>query len=656
MIIRKQFEHGASLMQKPTNESPKSIEGPEITPLAGSQEIPAQPESSGNRSLSVGAKIAMVVGLCLTMMFGISGTGIWTMQKIGLEIVSIAEHDIPLTEIVSQITVHQLEQTVNFERAIRFGEEMGHIPAARGHFETAVKKFEAISIKVNKEIKEGEHLAEEATKAAHTAADKAEFSQVLSALQTIEKHHHGFEEHATDAMKLILAGNVPAALKLTENIDIEVEQLNDELKLLLVEIEKFTRTASHQAEVDEKFGIMLMIATSIAGFLIAGFIAWFVITRQIARPLNNVVGALNSLTAGDTDVAISVKTNDEIGAVARALIMFRDTMVKTRHLEEVATQKEHEELEARAKSAQEKMEVDQDLARKSNEAARLASEKAEYLAKITGDFDNTVNEVLGVFASSSTELDAAASSLSQNAAQTAEISSNVASASGQASSNVQTVAAATEELSSSVNEISRQVSESARVAASAVEDADKANIKVQSLSQAADKIGEVVSLITDIASQTNLLALNATIEAARAGEAGKGFAVVATEVKSLADQTARATDEISAQIADIQAATGEAVDAIDTISKTIRTVDEISASIATAVEEQGIATSEISDNVQRAAQGTEEVDTGIASVREAAGETGSAASQVLSTGQELSTQANTLRMSVDDFLAKVKEA
>jgi methyl-accepting chemotaxis protein len=189
-----------------------------------------------------------------------------------------------------------------------------------------------------------------------------------------------------------------------------------------------------------------------------------------------------------------------------------------------------------------------------------------------------------------------------------------------------------------------------------VEEADKANVRVQSLSEAANKIGEVVSLITDIASQTNLLALNATIEAARAGEAGKGFAVVATEVKSLADQTAKATEEISAQIADIQSATGEAVDAIDSIGKTIRTVDEISSSIAAAVEEQGMATSEIADNVQQAAQGTEEVDTGIAGVREAAGETGSAAEQVLATGQELSTQANTLRMAVDDFLTKVKAA
>jgi methyl-accepting chemotaxis protein len=640
-----------------TNEA---VEAPatenEGAPDTGTPQSPVETKKSRSLSLSVGAKIAMVVGFCFAMMFSISGTGIWTMQKIGLEVVSIAERDIPLTEIVSKITVHQLEQAINFERAVRYGEEMAHVPTARGHFETAVKKFEALSAKVDKEIKEGEHLADEATKAAHTEAEKAEFSHVLSALKTIEKHHHDFEVHGTDALKLILAGNVPAALKLTEKIEIEEEKLNHELETLLTEIEKFTKAAAHQAEVDEKFGMLLMIAISIAGFLIAGIIAWFVITRQIARPLRDVVGALKSLTAGETDVDISVKANDEIGAVADALILFRDTMVETKRLEEAAARKELEEMEARAKAAQEKSEAERAAAEKQAEEAHLANERANNMAKITTEFDGTVNEVLGIFASSSTELDAAANSLSQNAAQTAEMSSGVASASGQASSNVQTVAAATEELSSSVNEISRQVSESARVAASAVEEADKANVKVQSLSEAANKIGEVVSLITDIASQTNLLALNATIEAARAGEAGKGFAVVATEVKSLADQTAKATEEISAQIADIQSATGEAVDAIDSIGKTIRTVDEISSSIAAAVEEQGMATSEIADNVQQAAQGTEEVDTGIAGVREAAGETGSAAEQVLATGQELSTQANTLRMAVDDFLTKVKAA
>lgn len=619
-------------------------------------ETHATTRSGRTSTLSVGAKIAVVVGLCLTLLVGVSGTGIWTMQKIGLEIESIARHDVPLTKIVSNITVQQLEQAINFERAVRFGEEMAHMPMARKHFETAVKNFEAISIVVDREIKEGEHLAETATISAHTAREKAEFGKINSTLKTIEKHHHNFEIHATEAMKLFLAGNVPAGLKLTDNIEIEEEKLTQELKTLLTEIEEFTMNAAFTAEKDEKFGITLMTAVSIIGLLIGSVMAWFVITRLIARPLGDVVSSLKSLTAGETDVEIKVKSQDEIGAVAEALIMFRDTMVEAKRLQEAATQKEHEELEARAKTAQEKMEIDQELARKSNEDARMASEKADYLAKITGDFDDTVNEVLGVFASSSTELDAAASSLSQNAAQTAEMSSTVASASGQASSNVQTVAAATEELSSSVNEISRQVSESARVAASAVEEADKANVKVQGLSNAANKIGEVVSLITDIASQTNLLALNATIEAARAGEAGKGFAVVATEVKSLADQTARATDEISAQIADIQAATGEAVDAIDTIGKTIRAVDEISSSIAAAVEEQGTATSEIADNVQQAAQGTEEVDTGIASVREAAGDTGSAAEQVLATGQELSTQANTLRSAVDDFLSKVKAA
>ena len=193
-------------------------------------------------------------------------------------------------------------------------------------------------------------------------------------------------------------------------------------------------------------------------------------------------------------------------------------------------------------------------------------------------------------------------------------------------------------------------------AQNAVDRAQSTNEKVQGLSVAAQKIGEVVELINDIASQTNLLALNATIEAARAGEAGKGFAVVATEVKSLADQTAKATDEIGGQITEIQSATNEAVDAIGSISEVISEISEISSSISAAVEEQGASTREISSNVQQAAAGTQEVSSNMSGVTQAAGETGSAASQVNSAAVELSTQAATLKNSVDDFLQTVRAA
>ena len=233
----------------------------------------------------------------------------------------------------------------------------------------------------------------------------------------------------------------------------------------------------------------------------------------------------------------------------------------------------------------------------------------------------------------------------------------MAAASEQATTNVQTVAAATEEMSSSVGEIGRQVSASRPRSPSARSvEAEKTNAEVQGLAEAASKIGEVVNLISDIAEQTNLLALNATIEAARAGEAGKGFAVVASEVKTLASQTAKATEEIAAQIGAIQGAVGGSVEAIKGIGKTIAEISEIATTIASAVEEQGAATQEISRNVQEAAQGTSEVTENISGVNQAAGETGAAAGQVLSAAQELSRQSETLRTEVERFLIDVKAA
>jgi methyl-accepting chemotaxis protein len=211
-------------------------------------------------------------------------------------------------------------------------------------------------------------------------------------------------------------------------------------------------------------------------------------------------------------------------------------------------------------------------------------------------------------------------------------------------------------LSSSVAEIGRQVTQSTEIAGQAVAEANRTNVTVQGLSAAAQKIGDVVKLISDIASQTNLLALNATIEAARAGDAGRGFAVVASEVKSLANQTAKATEEISAQVAAMQGATADAVQAIEGIGRTIGSINEIASVISIAVDQQGAATREIARNVQEAAQGTGQVSSNISGVNQAADKTGSAASKVLSSAEQLSGQAATLRADVDRFLANIRAA
>ena len=359
----------------------------------------------------------------------------------------------------------------------------------------------------------------------------------------------------------------------------------------------------------------------ILGFLLAN-------RRWLVAPMEALSASMRALSEGDSAADVpGTDRGDELGEMAQAVLVFKDNLIHNAELT------------------------------REQDAQRLAGERrAERIATLIGGFDGKVSDMLDAVSSAAGELEKTAQFMSSTAEEASGQAAAVATASDQAAANVQTVAATAEQLSSSIAEIGRQVGQSTEIAANAVSETEGTNQTVQGLASAASKIGEVVVLINDIAGQTNLLALNATIEAARAGEAGKGFAVVAQEVKNLANQTAKATEEISQQISAIQEESGSAVGAIDRIRRVVNEINDISITVATAVEEQGASTREIARNVQQAARGTQEVNANIAGVTEAAGRTGSAANQVLASSGALSQQAESLRREVDAFLADVKAA
>lgn len=370
----------------------------------------------------------------------------------------------------------------------------------------------------------------------------------------------------------------------------------------------------------------------LAGLLVTaslvGTIA-FLIGRGISRPALTLADVMGALAAGDlTKQVPATRRHDEIGRMIEATRVFKDGLARARALEAEAAE-----------------------AKVTAEAERKAA-----LRGMADGFERVVGSIVGTVTSAAIELRETAQSMAGTAAETASQSTTVAAAAEQAASNVSTVAAAAEELGASVQEIARQVNGSANLARTADAEASRTTELVRELETATVRIGEAAGLITNIASQTNLLALNATIEAARAGEAGRGFAVVAAEVKELAAQTARATEEISGEISRIQTATGHAVSAIGGIAKRIREMNEVATSIASAVEEQGVATQEIVRNVSQAAVGTGEVTHTIAGVAQASEHTGVAATQVLASASDLSQQSERLNGEVSRFLATVRAA
>jgi methyl-accepting chemotaxis protein len=447
--------------------------------------------------------------------------------------------------------------------------------------------------------------------------------EVLAAMDEVQAKFFGsFQKVRDDAYQAGVAGGVysidgPGWMK-------ESTAAIDTILALSRTMGEYSDRLAKRVQADALRELLFAAVAMLAGLGVALWAARLVRVR-VTGPVGRMTSVMTDLAGGNTDVGFVALNDDEIGGLARAFMCFKESMIRDRQ-----------------RQLAEHLETEEQIERKSR------------IEALTARFDGAMRDVLGTVSDAANRLHGSATAMSANAEQTNRQTAAVSTATEQASANVETVSAAGTELTASIHEISGQVARSAEMANRAASEAEAVNHRIEALADAAQKVGQIVQLINAIASQTNLLALNATIEAARAGDAGKGFAVVANEVKSLANQTAKATDEIAAQVAAIQGETAAAVGAIRGITGTIGEVNQLAASVAAAVEEQSAATAEISRSVSEASRGTAEVASNIAGVAQAANETGRMAKDVYDAASLLIGESRRMEDEVEHFLADMR--
>ncbi|WP_036303216.1 methyl-accepting chemotaxis protein [Methylobacterium sp. 77] len=557
--------------------------------------------------MSIQAKLISSFGIVFLLVVALGGSSLYFLRAVNDVAREMRDDHLPNTEMLGKIQVLVLRQRVNGGRLIT-----ADTPELRASV-TAQLKLRADQMR---EIQ----------------------TAYVPRLETVEEKalYKAFETQwsAYLALQEGIAAEAQAG-KLAEAQRTYNTTMSTGISSVLAELQKLVdyearvarESGAHAQATYDNALVFSFVLVGLAAAIAAG--AAIMLAVGVSRPLRRMVSAMDRLAQGNTDIAVpGIDRGDEVGAMAKAVIVFKDNIIRTRILE-----------------------VETEAARAGAEAQRRAA-----MIDMANQFELAVGGIVTQVSAAATELQATAGSMSATATQTAQRSTNAATAADTASANVTTVASAAEELGSSVQEIGRQMQGSANLSQRAVSEAASTANLVRDLSESTARIGDVVSLISMIAGQTNLLALNATIEAARAGEAGRGFAVVASEVKALASQTAKATEEITGQIARIQASTDLAVTAIAGITQRIREIDDVSASIAAAVEEQGAATYEIVRNVTEASAGTKEVTHNVNAVAAAAEETGAASAQVLASASELSLQFNTLDTAMSRFLTTIRAA
>jgi methyl-accepting chemotaxis protein len=535
----------------------------------------------------------------------------------GMAFMNFGEQRAAINRLDSVVFEHLRQAMAATEAATSFHADLFHLISA-GSNETDVKKREAFAASLKPGLaKVGERI--KTLDAGLDDAARARFAKIVAA----------FADYRGAAEQVVEMGSADASygVMLMGDTDVKFRRLRDLMSEFQagLQTERAAVSESMIGRIDAtRFGFLALLAVGLA----ASLSFTFLVARMTVRPVLRLTEAMRKLAGGDTSIEVPSRAQrDELGAMARTVQVFKETTIE-------ATRLQGEREKQR----------------------QLQERRVERLAGLAHAFDSTVSGALETVSAAAHDMEGTAGSMASTAEETSRQAAAVASASEQAAGNVETVAAAAEELSSTIGEIGRQVAQSTTIAGKAVGEAAKTTETVRGLTEAAERIGKVVEMINSIASQTNLLALNATIEAARAGEAGKGFAVVASEVKTLANQTAKATEEIALQVASMQQVSGDTAAAIDRISATIGEISGIATGIAAAVEQQGAAAREIARNVQQAAASTSEVSDNIGGVTRAASTTGDAAQLVLKAANELTRQAGSLRGEVDRFLADIEAA